>query len=247
MTFQDALDGYLAVYGWARDFVQSPTLLEYTKLLADLVKSIAWPAAISMAVLYFRNEIRPIIERITKFGPGGIELGPRAADKQGQDDIPSPATLSTSDIKLKDLPGVSRSEARAELEIKLKEALRQLQIQGKVTPENETDFLINELASTRLAALFSRIYYQIFGSQIKGLIHLNQHYKSTIDEARKLYQESKDDDPKFYADYSFDAWLGFLVESNLIKIEGDDIKITALGREFLTYLHETRLSHNKRG
>jgi hypothetical protein len=74
MTFQDALDGYLAVYGWARDFVQSPTLLEYTKLLADLVKSIAWPAAISMVVLYFRNEIRPIIERITKFGPGGIEI-----------------------------------------------------------------------------------------------------------------------------------------------------------------------------
>lgn len=237
-----------SAYEWLRDFAQSPILLEYAKLGADVLKGVAWPFALVFVVLLFKREIRPLIDRIIKLGPGGIELGPREAAKQAQAETVEPDALQQANgAQLKELPGKSRSEALRQLELKLKENLSDLVAKGKVGAGDQVDFLINELAGTRLVALFDRVYLMIFGSQIRGLIHLNQFGTATLEDARQLYAEAKAADLDFYGNYTFEQWLGFIKDNDLIGVSDDSVSITPIGRDFVQYLTVTGRVLEKRG
>ncbi len=238
MNMDSAYQFLAAAYIWLAAFAQSPVLLEYFKTVIDLIKGVAWPAALLMIVFMFKAEFRPLIERIIKLGPGGVEIGPRLAEKQGQAEVSDPDVLqSTAEGELKELPGRWRSDALAIIEHKLHRSLSDLIESGKIERESQIDFLVNELAITRLVGFFDRIYSLIFGSQIRGLIHLNQFGSATIAEARELYEQSKAADPEFYGDYSFESWLGFLKDNDLIAADDSKLRLTPLGQDFVRYLN----------
>ncbi|MDR6871144.1 hypothetical protein J2Y55_002152 [Bosea sp. BE125] len=248
MNTDSAISFLSATCVWLKEFVQSPILLEYAKIAADVVKSVAWPGAMILIMLLFKREIRPLIDRIVRVGPGGVELGPRSAEKQGEAKVSEPDTLEQPhNGPLRELPGRSRSVAQADLEIKLQQSLQDLIKDGKLSPESQVDLLINELAGTRLTALFDRLYSFIFGSQIRGLIHLNQFGSAELEEVKALYDKSKAADPAFYGEYSFEGWFGFLRDSGLIQIDGAKIALTPLGQDFVRYLTTTGKILDKRG
>jgi hypothetical protein len=54
--------------------------------------------------------------------------------------------------------------------------------------------------------------------------------------------------PDFYANYSFDQWLNFMVAQVLVRVDnGDEVSITVAGREFLKSVVQQGLSFNKTG
>lgn len=56
---------------------------------------------------------------------------------------------------------------------------------------------------------------------------------------------SKVEFPELYKNYSYSSYINFLTVHNLVIIEEDSIKITHLGKDFLKYIIEERLSIEK--
>jgi hypothetical protein len=201
----------------------------------DLLKGIAWPLAVIIIAVVFKNDIRAILPRMRKAGPAGIELDPAEQQRAASTAV----ATSTPPGELRALPGYIRSEPIAAIERSLHAALQQV-------PEGDRiDVLVRELAQARLERVFERIYNLIFGSQILGLRRLNERPSVTIDEARAFFEEFRQANPDAYGSIGFEEWLGFLLNQGLVTRDGSSIAITDLGRDFLFYLAANRLPEGK--
>jgi hypothetical protein len=108
--------------------------------------------------------------------------------------------------------------------------------------------LIRFLASVHIGQSFDRIYYNVFGSQLRALNVLNgspEGLPKIVAEA--FYEFGKSLEPESYTNLSYESWLAFLSSWFLVTVEDDDVKITAFGTEFLKYLLEQKLTLEKRG
>jgi hypothetical protein len=209
-----------------RNLVSRPTWLEFTKASFDLVKGIAWPLALAIVVYWFRGELRSNIPRLREAGPGGVKLDP--ADQQ-QADQSSPITEAG---ELKPIPGFGRTPTIERVERELHKDLERY-------PESERlGVTVRVLAEARIATSFERIYRLIFGSQIFALRTLNAHPNGIeIDSARAFYEQKvKAAHPDELKDFTFDAWIGFLIHQNLVAVKNNIHLITNNGRDFLQYI-----------
>ncbi|GGJ21798.1 hypothetical protein GCM10011320_31310 [Neoroseomonas lacus] len=137
------------------------------------------------------------------------------------------------EVKLKDLPGLDRSQAIGDLERLLHVALEK---EG-VPQEDRVDRLIRLLSEARIEADFERIYRVIYGSQIRGLRMLGSEGRISLADARKRFDAVISDYPGFYKEGSFDEWLAFLTRMALVaKTEEDMLALTPLGQDFLVFL-----------
>jgi hypothetical protein len=115
------------------------------------------------------------------------------------------------------------------------------------TPET-TEILIRNLAATGALAAAEKIYRLIFGSQIALLKALNSATK-TDSEMRPFYERAKKKHPKFYGDYPYENWRGFLLGQMLIAHDEalDVYGINGNGRSFLGWITSQGLSEEKFG
>lgn len=218
--------------------------------LIDLAKGLLWPGLILIVLCWFGNDIRKLIPRIRRAGAGGVELEPEAAEQQAQ--LPK-AQGTPSDIgdgfsgKLRDFRGESRSKAMHDLELELRANLEKEVASGKITSEERLDYIIKQLATTRLERHFYRIYGMIFGSQIVSLTALRSTGGTAdIASVRKGFEAAKQNDPEFYGDYKFEDWLSFMISNNLVSATEENVTIKPIGEDFLMFLFAYKLPR-KRG
>ena len=115
-----------------------------------------------------------------------------------------------------------------------------------VEPEKREAVLLRALTFSRLEAGHEFTYNRIFGSQIAALKRLNEVGRVTVDDARGFLRPYAEQFPQVYnSNYGFDNWLAFLKESGLVVQNGNFLEITDIGRDFLIFLTERRLSENK--
>lgn len=204
--------------------------VEYLKLLVDLVKAVAWPAAILALGFLFRSDVRALFPRLKKAGPTGLEFDPARQ------------ILSAATRELRDLPGFpDRSPMIAKVETDLHKDL------GIIDPEKQIDVLVRHLAVARLGRIFEQDYRILFGSQISALTALAAapEGEAAVSESSAYFDGIKAKFPDFYEKNTFEEWIRFPLNAGLIEQSGDRIRITELGREFLTYLQATNLSADK--
>ena len=100
------------------------------------------------------------------------------------------------------------------------------------------EVLIKHLAGTQVLLAFERIHSSIFGSQIFLLKKLNEvagqgraeeYVNNHIDYVKEQY-------PEQLGNWSFEQYLSFLYSQLLIVRHGDQIHITNMGVEYLTWL-----------
>lgn len=102
--------------------------------------------------------------------------------------------------------------------------------------------LIRAVAVHQLRAGHEFIYNRMYGSQIQLLKQLNElGGTASIDLFNYLY----DDKSKYYSNYSFLDWIGFLVSANMIVISGSNAVLTVFGRDFLLYIVNQGLAEQK--
>jgi hypothetical protein len=205
-------------------------MIEYVKLAVDLLKGLAWPVAFFGTMFLFRVDVRALLPRLIKAGPTGMEF-----ERQ-------PQTLSQPwSGELNKLPNNRpRTAITEEIEKSLHAALQ------TIKDDQRIDVLVNELAVSRLHAVFERIYGPIYGSQIAGLRALvSAGGRVPMSDAVNFFNEVKSRQPDLPAAIDFSSWSGYLQNSNLIKVENDSVEITELGREFLLYLPLANLRENR--
>lgn len=182
----------------------------------------------------FRQPLSELIRRTTKIGKDGISAGP-APDAQRERFDPEAAQ------QLLDVIGnsivITEIEGHVRAELKKK---------GLNTEGDTVKVLIRHLAGTQLLLSFEQIHNLIFGSQIFLLKKLNEvagqgrpfsFVCSHIDHVKTLY-------PDAFSEWSYDQYLEFIFGRLLIIRHGDQIHITNLGVEYLTWLARSGRSEN---
>jgi hypothetical protein len=184
----------------------------------------------------------PTVEKGASIAISGNPQAGSSPVAVGGDASSAGALTDPTQIVLKDLPGLGRTPAIADLERLLHAALNQ----GDDSNEDRIDRLVRLLAEARIATEFERIYRIIFGSQIRGLRILNQEGAIPIADARQRFNAVIKDFPDFYNSNSFDSWINFLIEVALVAKDNKDMLIlTPLGKDFLHFLTQRGYSENR--
>jgi hypothetical protein len=192
-----------------------------------MTEFITWPVVGLVLGLTFlllnRTPLATLINRIRRVGKGGLEAfdtppPPPTEEKRGVDEF----------FRTYDSPILIEAEERIQVDLKNRNI---------VAPADREKMLVRALASAQIIQHFEIIHDNIWLSQVACLRFLNpRNDGASIPEIKPFYNAAVATFPNFYTDYSFDQWLAFLVQTNLVVKKAAKVHITVAGREFLRYL-----------
>lgn len=162
------------------------------------------------------------------------DIGTRLAEAQRKAIMPESPTGA---IQVPNASSASRLVRGCEQDI-----LGQL---DSVPEPDRTKLLARLLADERVKFFFWHLYADILTGQITILRRLNVAIRSPISDAREIFDAELSKAQDIYKPIGFQGWLDFLVRQRLVKQENKELEITDLGRDFLLFLHEERLSEVK--
>jgi len=112
-----------------------------------------------------------------------------------------------------------------------------LYIETPVT--NRLKLVLRDLARSNIVLHFERVNGLIWGSQVRILQDLNAVPEGVELESMRTFFDSAGIPTDVMETYPFEQYIGFLESSELILRDGTRLRITDLGRAFLTFLVET--------
>ena len=109
-------------------------------------------------------------------------------------------------------------------------------------PKDQIETLIYNAAWQNLQLSHERNYSLIFGSQLRLLEQMRVEGPVAQTVARQVYEAAKAQDPGLYATYSFEHWIGYLIDSGLIAADQTTYQLTPFGFGFLRYIFDRHLT-----
>jgi hypothetical protein len=203
------------------------------------MEALAWPAVGLIlgliALLLFRKPIIRLLDRTEKVSKEGLQ-----AHTVQEQHIDKPVSKADDLLKIFD------NQLVVETEKLIKNKLDNLALKDL---EEREKYLLRNVAMVVITQMFDKSYYLIYGSQLSALRYLNDNrgLSLTTSQITSIYNDAVRKYPDNYANYTFENWLGFLVNSYLVQKNGNDIGITVRGTEFLKYLIEQGYSYQKWG
>ncbi|WP_456389538.1 hypothetical protein [Hydrogenimonas sp.] len=129
---------------------------------------------------------------------------------------------------------------REELEINIKNEIQE------VSSENEkVDILIKNLAQAQISNNLDKVYYYIYGSQIKLLefLSIQENGESNIQNILFFFKQAKQNNPETFANTQFSDYINFLISWDLVQNIDSKWIITTRGKGFVKYI--TAMQYNK--
>jgi len=198
-------------------------------------------------VILFRHHdaIGRFIDRTRHVGKAGVTTSDTtalAAQSEVKESISKP---SAADELLKTFD----NQLLLEQERLITDFLDKQNVHGSAERER---VLTRYLASSYLVNRFERIYYGIFGSQLRALEMLNANAPHGLPVATVVawYELGKAGYPSLYGEsgeYTFERWLDYMRRVNLIATVDDKAHVTVFGNEFLKYIIDQTYTLDKRG
>jgi hypothetical protein len=203
-------------------------------MLLTFPAAFAWPLAalifLLMLTFAFRerigriiDRIGPAIDRLKKAGPLELTSAP-----QGQQPVDLPAESLQKILHPLETAVLKTQEEAIRKDV---EKLFPNDLSGRVNS------LVTHLAATQLALAFERIDKLIWGSQLELLLHVNSlHNGAAVDELKRFYDNAAAAHQDSLKEYSFENYLGFLVNSRLLFRTNGRVFITPFAKDFLAHL-----------
>lgn len=208
----------------------------------EIIKAVAWPLAISIAVFGFRRQLAQLLQRVTEVGPAGVKIAPpeQKAVEFSPESIERKALVAppAADIELP-----PAGEPLNHFEQSIRDNLA-----NRMPPARE-NLLVRGLAATQMELAFERINNAIFGSQIRLLRAVNSAGHLPADLAVRIYNDARAMYPAVHSNRSYEMWRDFLAHSGLIQVEAvsGGITPTPACPEFLAYMAKRHLPDDKVG
>jgi hypothetical protein len=207
--------------------------MEWVKVALDFFRDISWPLAICVIASWFKDDIREMLPRVKKAGPAGVEF-----NEVQQQQIVKRNEISFEDLK--EFEHLPRTQFMGELE---RLVLNELKV---INDEDKIPLLVRHLAQNRIELAAERVYWSIFGSQIRGLERLRDNGgRVSLDRARGFFAEVAEQFSDVYENVSFEQWFRFVQTQGLAIIENDEVVLTPFGSDFLTYLAARQLPRER--
>ena len=205
------------------------------------MEHLIWPGVVLLLgvflILILRKPLGRLIDRVTHIDKSGIRA---AAQDVARAKIDQKQLVSS-----RDLMEVGFSPVIRDQETLIKGYLGNIQFDS--LDEREA-LLLRALARSQVNAQFDRTSMLIYGSQLELVVEASSRPAGIgEDEVKKKFDEVKTADPVFHEQTTLDSYRGFLLNSGVLAVEGDRLKITPLGKEFLKFLVDSSLTHRRRG
>ena len=210
--------------------------MEYKQFIIELIRYSAWPLVAGVALYFLKDKISYLFS-------GGVKSA-----KHGDTEIQffeGKQIVKPNNIEQQNLQHLIPNDPtglREEWEIRINEQLAQ------INDENEkVDILVKNLAQQQISSVFEKIYYSIFGSQIRLLefLSVQNESKAPIQAVVPYFESAKYNNPDAFESQNFSDYMNFLHSWNLVKNDNDEWSITKNGRAFITYITATQLNKNK--
>jgi len=182
---------------------------------------LAWPVAVVVIsllfMLIFRKPLTDFIGRINKLGIGNktVSANPTTIQKQ-KTELNENESKDTIDVVFE----IFSKETMTIIEERIKDVTK---IDNLSSPNEKVTKLFRYSQALNLAATFDRVYNKIYNSQIKILDFLNSSTSRNKDDVKPFYEQAKANYPDWFKNYSFDAYLNYLVVNLMIVITPEHI------------------------
>lgn len=216
----------------------------YIQIILTFISSIAWPLIVLILFFVFRLPLTNFLNNIKKFsyGSAAVETNTEKSQNEQIDKLENIDERLINHNFINFLTKFS-TQTNEELEEIIEKETKFSEIKNF---EAKTEQLYNYSKLIILLKNFERIYYVIFGSQIRILQRLNYSFTENKNDLKFYYENVAKVYPEIFKNYNYDDYLDFLFANKLINKETDTITITTFGQDFLRYLIESNLSLEKR-
>jgi hypothetical protein len=216
---------------------------------------VQWSILVLVLVLMFRPNVASLIDRITKLGKDGVEIGPQKVPLNPDQTAPGPVV--SPPITAGGGSGVASGEKAAADPGSPKQSLvdlipplfrplvlqqfqrqkeRMQNLRGMVD-ESEVDVALNWAAELASALLLERASKSVYQSQLNALEDLHYTLVSK-DSFRPFYEWGRRANPKAYEKYTFDNWFDYLIYMGLVAGTNDAIRVTHAGEALQMYMKQ---------
>jgi hypothetical protein len=211
----------------------------------SLAKALAWPLVTLVMAALFRSEMKGIVTLLLSklLTTSELELLGFKAKFAAQEQPVS----NEPDVKL---DGSAPSEQVVVSPGPLGQAIDilRLSLQAEIEkwpPEERVGVALKALAEARFENQCLQVYGLIFGSQLEGLRQLEARRRITTAAAFEFFQSVARTLPGAYGDSDFAQWLEFMVRTNLVQRDKDDIVIAPFGLLFMAWVRARNIPMNK--
>lgn len=205
--------------------------IELVKIGSQVIASVAWPSATLCFLWIYKAPVSGFIDRLQKFRGSFFEATTVGQGNQ-QEDKPS---------NLSELEKIISPEVVA-LNI---EQAKNLFMPLLGTGKDREESLFKIISSMSIAIRYHQAYSLIFGSQLNLLFDLNSKVAGSLVEARTFYDHATRQFPETYKAYSFEQWMGYLSFHGLVQVMGETVSLTVVGKGFLNFLIQQKMSVNR--
>lgn len=190
-------------------------------------------AVIALAMFY--KPIARLIDRISGASKDGISF---ERPQEGADVTPAPLSF----VEIMKLPISPSALDREQMTEKQTQAL------GLRNESERISVLTRVLAHTQVELDFTKIANTIFGSQVTLLVQLvGTKNGVSRQQAEAIFEQAQKSFPDLHNGKQFDNWFAYLHASNLATNIDNQIDITQFGKDFLKFLVDSRMAHNRYG
>ncbi|WP_318455456.1 hypothetical protein [Photobacterium leiognathi] len=201
----------------------------------EMVGHLAWPTVVIICVFILKDKIQNIFS-------GGLKSAKYKDAEFHFSDQQSAKPNLPDQQDLQRLVPIDSSGFRKEVEDRLQGQLTHIS-----SDQEKIDVLVKNLAQAQLTAFFEKIYYNIFGTQIRLLEYLSVQESGTAKttDITPFFEECKKSNPKLFSESNLSDYLNFFHLWGLLEFGDDHYKITKEGRAFLRYITSMQFNKNK--
>lgn len=220
--------------------------MEVVSIIMEFFRIIVWPSVTIIVFYYLRQPLKKLVQDIRriKYGETSIELEQRTNQVTN---IDSQEMVGLTSGK-SNIPISKALDSYSEETTKMSEKIvkEKLGYDKLNTDEERITALLVYAKVSLFYNQMMQIYNFIYGSQIKLMQKLNADGQVQKEKVKSYYEMAKEVWMEAYKDYSFDQYLFFLQNYNLITISQNEIlSITYFGKDFLRFLVDNNLSTEK--
>jgi hypothetical protein len=201
-------------------------------------EAVSWPVASVVIAVVWRHAVRPFCfdlreflrTRPWKFGAGPVTLEAGASVAQSALPAPTPPINASDASPAAPLPALNIPFID-DLEADLIRQTEEIEEAGRVP------VLVRTLSITRAVYFHEYVYNRIFGTQIAALRALRDKGGACSEgDAVDFFRMAANSFPEFYATFTFDRWLNFLLANQLIRSVDSKLVLTPRGQDFLRHI-----------
>lgn len=230
-----------------------PLWLQTTDVVLDAVAASSWPIAVAAVLLVFRKPLTGLLSRMRKLNSFGSEaefipLEAAASQKAGGATDSTALAVPTTGQGILELPP---PDLVLDVIDRVTRDILDKHVPGDA--ERKLAWAIRMRSISEATRIHETNYRLIFGSQIAALKGLNVLGQAQAQEFEPFFRNaaSNPDWEQMHRGRTFDDWGQFLIDAGYVELVPDtdplQVRITAFGRQFLTWMTNAQVSEFKPG